>query len=166
MKRRFQVFLAGVLGISLGAALCSVSFAAPPPTGQVYWASVQPANGVVPDGGCSKTSGLGFSLYGNVSFHAVAQCSDGSPITDGGLNGWYCSFNPMLDLGDGGWMPATTNTYCQLPVNGSVGAFPSLCPELTVTNPFGRFYFQTTGVTCSGSNPDSGILVGAERAQR
>lgn len=127
--RTFRIVAA--LGLAAGVALASGDYIG---GAQVYWSETQAGTRAAPT---LVTEGM--DLTGLMSAHAVVLCADGSNITAGSMVSYYRS--PKQ-----GWMPGPTSMNFALPTGGP----KAVGPEGIVTNPFGRWLYATSGVTCSG----------------
>jgi hypothetical protein len=118
---------------------------------RVVYTETQPATRVLPIDG-----GEGINLNQIISLHGLVQCSDGSLITAGVENSFYRT------PGSGAWMPGATSNNFTIPTGNDAG----LGPELIVSNPWGRFLYQSVGVVCSGGSWDGGVIVTIEANQQ
>jgi len=146
--KRLLAALAATLGFALSAAYAAVWTG---PLAQIIWTEVQAGTRAAPN---SATQG--FSLGGTISFHALAKCSDSSTFTAGSAVGYY--YSPA----QASWVAAPTYANFTFPT----GAAYSMGPELQVAQPFGRWLYASSGVTCSGGSWDGGILMTVEAGQQ
>lgn len=137
------------------------------PVAPISVVETQAGTRALPTGTCG-TGGLGLTLTGLASLHAVLQCSDSSAFTGGTAQGYFC--DPRLNTGAGGWTKAASYNDFVVPtatgVLGDGGSLPSVGPEMVVAYPFGRFLYALDGGTCAGGSWDGGVTVMIAGGQR